>query len=92
MDTTITRIVLDLIMSEPDVASGLRRAVETQVCCQTHAASIDAAKECVQQYIEHAMEDSLLPDFAEKILRVALLSHCDWGFVGERVLCSPDHN
>jgi len=92
METTITRIVLDLVLSEPAVASGLRRAVETQLSCKTRTESVEAAKECVKQYLEQEMEGSLLPDFAEKILRVALLSYCDWSFVGERVMCSPDNN
>lgn len=92
METTITRIVLDLVLSEPAVASGLRRAIESQLSCKTRVEYVEAAKECLQQFVEQEMEGSLLPDFAEKILRTALLSHCDWSFVGERVLCSPDHN
>jgi hypothetical protein len=92
MDTTVTRIILELVLSEPAIAAGLRRAVDSQASCQSRAECVAAATSCVQQFIESEMEGSLLPGFAEQILRVAMLNHCDWSFVGERVLCSPESN
>ena len=92
MDTTVTRIVLDFVLSEPAIVRALRMAVETQCECSSRMESVSAAEQCVQQFIEEQMEDSLLPAFAERILRVALESNCDWRFVGERVLCSPENN
>jgi hypothetical protein len=92
MKTTVTRIILDLVLSEPAIAAGLRRAVDSQADCNSRDECVAAATSCVQQLIESEMEGSLLPDFAEQILRVAILQHCDWRFVGERVLCSPETN
>lgn len=92
METAVTRIVIDFVLSEPEIAAALRRAVSKQCCCLGLRDEILAAGHCVQQFVESQMEDSLLPAFAERILRSALVSECNWRFVGERLLCDPESN